>query len=330
MISTRALDALLTPIVECLDEVSRDAAVTALLRDYARPLVRAILRSRLSGRGDRTNHQELDDLESEAMLQLIARLGRLAADPIGDFRAYLAVVVYNAWNAYLRLSYPRRWHLDSRVQYLLSHDPRFAMWITDRGESHCSLGEFRQGLPASVADIGDAISATAHGTLSEVVVQILHHVGSPVPVGGLVRAVGAVLGVKDEPDVEVTDQIPANDESSRVEERLDRATLLRAVWDEIHDLPLPQKQALLLGLRGEGGEALMPFLPPMGLATRHELASELEIQPAELATLWELLPLDDLTIAGRLGLTRQQVINLRKSARERLGRRLRDLRQKTT
>jgi hypothetical protein len=34
------------------------------------------------------------------------------------------------------------------------------------------------------------------------------------------------------------------------------------------------------------------------------------------------LPLDDATIAGLLGLTRQQVINLRKSARERLARRL--------
>jgi hypothetical protein len=38
--------------------------------------------------------------------------------------------------------------------------------------------------------------------------------------------------------------------------------------------------------------------------------------------LWKELPLDDLTIAGRLGATRQQVINLRKSARARLVRRL--------
>jgi hypothetical protein len=43
-----------------------------------------------------------------------------------------------------------------------------------------------------------------------------------------------------------------------------------------------------------------------------------------LRTLLTRLPLDDLTIAARLGLTRQQVINLRKSARLRLARRLRD------
>jgi hypothetical protein len=38
--------------------------------------------------------------------------------------------------------------------------------------------------------------------------------------------------------------------------------------------------------------------------------------------LWESLPLEDTTIAGRFRLTRQQVINARKSARERLTRRL--------
>jgi len=41
-----------------------------------------------------------------------------------------------------------------------------------------------------------------------------------------------------------------------------------------------------------------------------------------LAELWNSLPLDDHAIAARLGITRQQVINLRRAARERLARRL--------
>jgi hypothetical protein len=52
-----------------------------------------------------------------------------------------------------------------------------------------------------------------------------------------------------------------------------------------------------------------------------ELAVALEMPPKVLAQLWNDLPLDDLAIASRLGLTRQQVINLRKSARARLARR---------
>ena len=41
------------------------------------------------------------------------------------------------------------------------------------------------------------------------------------------------------------------------------------------------------------------------------------------AELWNDLPLEDSAIAQLLGITRQQVINLRKTARERLARRMR-------
>jgi hypothetical protein len=42
----------------------------------------------------------------------------------------------------------------------------------------------------------------------------------------------------------------------------------------------------------------------------------------ELARMWNDLPIDDMRIATRLGIKRQQVINLRKAARARLARRL--------
>jgi hypothetical protein len=45
--------------------------------------------------------------------------------------------------------------------------------------------------------------------------------------------------------------------------------------------------------------------------------------PESFAELWNDLPLEDAKIAELLGLTRQQVINARKSGRERLTRRLR-------
>jgi len=45
----------------------------------------------------------------------------------------------------------------------------------------------------------------------------------------------------------------------------------------------------------------------------------------ELNEIWSDLPLDDMTIAGRLDLTRQQIINLRKSTRLRLSRRMNNM-----
>jgi hypothetical protein len=46
------------------------------------------------------------------------------------------------------------------------------------------------------------------------------------------------------------------------------------------------------------------------------------------AGLWSRLPLDDASIAELLNITRQQVINLRKCARERLARRMKAINEK--
>jgi hypothetical protein len=64
------------------------------------------------------------------------------------------------------------------------------------------------------------------------------------------------------------------------------------------------------------------LLPVAGVATIRQIAGVLEIHDAELAALWDDLPLDDATIGLRIGCTRQQVINLRMAARKRLTNRL--------
>ena len=63
------------------------------------------------------------------------------------------------------------------------------------------------------------------------------------------------------------------------------------------------------------------FLQIGGLALGG-LTLENLLRAEELAGMWNSLPLDDRGIAERLGITRQQVINLRKSARARLARRM--------
>lgn len=46
----------------------------------------------------------------------------------------------------------------------------------------------------------------------------------------------------------------------------------------------------------------------------------MDMEPEELAAMWKLLPLNDTEIAKILGVTRQQVVNLRLTARRRLAR----------
>ena len=104
--------------------------------------------------------------------------------------------------------------------------------------------------------------------------------------------------------------------------RMEDQQFLAKLWEQICLLNQPQRIALLLNLRDESGPATELF-PLLGVATVREIAEAVGIPPEEFATLWQELPLDDLRIAEILDVTRQQVINLRKAARDRLRRRMR-------
>ncbi|HEV7509848.1 MAG TPA: sigma-70 family RNA polymerase sigma factor [Thermoanaerobaculia bacterium] len=100
---------------------------------------------------------------------------------------------------------------------------------------------------------------------------------------------------------------------------------LQALWTEIRRLPPRQCTALMLNLRDEDGCGAVALFPLTGTATMREIAEVLGMPAEQFAELWNHLPMDDASIAELLGVTRQQVINLRKSARARLARRLKGL-----
>lgn len=101
----------------------------------------------------------------------------------------------------------------------------------------------------------------------------------------------------------------------------ERRHQLQRIWAEIKELPPRQRAALLLNLRDEGGRGIVDLWIIIGITTPEAMAQALSMETEQFAQVWKDLPLDDNQIAQLLGLTRQQVINLRKSARERLGRR---------
>jgi len=103
---------------------------------------------------------------------------------------------------------------------------------------------------------------------------------------------------------------------------LEKRTFLQRLWEEIQQLPPNQRAALLLNLKDASGGGGIALFPATGIATMRQLAESLEMSAEEFAGLWNELPLEDARIAQILRLTRQQVINARKSARERLTRRL--------
>ncbi|MCM3903273.1 MAG: hypothetical protein ND866_16330, partial [Pyrinomonadaceae bacterium] len=116
----------------------------------------------------------------------------------------------------------------------------------------------------------------------------------------------------------------STDARDNVAAEVEHRSYLQRLWSEILGLPPGQRTALLLNLR-DVQEGVIVLLPLTGVATIRQIAEAVAIPTEEFARLWNDLPLDDAAVAIRLGVTRQQVINLRKSARARLARRMRAL-----
>jgi hypothetical protein len=106
------------------------------------------------------------------------------------------------------------------------------------------------------------------------------------------------------------------------EQALAQRGFLSRLWAEIRLLPGRQRAALLLNLRDADGRGMIGLFPLTGTAEVADLAEALDMPEEKLRALWGELPRDDEWIAGWLSVTRRQVINLRKCARERLARRL--------
>lgn len=112
----------------------------------------------------------------------------------------------------------------------------------------------------------------------------------------------------------------AIDHSAEPQEVFATRQLLVLLWSEVQQLPLMQRRALLLHARDENGGSAIPLLIFTGVATLDEIATVLEYARPVIEGFWDRLPMPDVEIASLLTRTRDQVISLRRSARERLER----------
>jgi DNA-directed RNA polymerase specialized sigma24 family protein len=345
------IDALLLPYIHARHEADSERLLTALVSECVEPVIRQVIRSKLHVRFDRlgraSNNLDAEDLYSETLVRLLGRLKQLKANPedkaIGNLRNYVAVLSYHTCYEYLRLKYPQRHSLKNKLRYLLTHQPGLALWENEGGgivggfvawrgrtEARTRSDRLRQLLDDPIAALQSAAPSGdfQRANPADLAAAIFNHANHPIELDDLVEIVAALWGVKD-----YMEQSGAGDEEldqfARVaDRRVDIATeveqrlFLKWLWEEICLLPVRQRMALLLNLRDEQGGGVAALLPGAGIATLRQIAAALEIEAEEFARLWPRLPLDDATIAGLIGGARQQVINLRKCARERLARRM--------
>jgi hypothetical protein len=112
------------------------------------------------------------------------------------------------------------------------------------------------------------------------------------------------------------------DPSPDVVARLGQKITMEFLWKEICQLPIKQRLAVLLNLRDKSNNDALILFTMIGVTNLGQIAQVLDFQLNAFAELWNQLPLDDNKIAQSMGITRQQVINLRKSAKQRLLRRM--------
>ncbi|MBM3819967.1 MAG: hypothetical protein FJW14_13255 [Acidimicrobiia bacterium] len=330
-------DPLLRAFLDAETEEAALGALDALLGGDTDRALRDAVRRALRAHGANVMHA--DDVVSEARLRLMSRLLALrrgAGDSIENLLGYAASTAENVCYAFLRQRYPERTRFRNRVRYTVARHAGTRLVKDEHGEWQCGTTRpvaARAGAARAFLENprawADGVDLDRTLPLPDLVNAVLARLDEGIELDRLVEGLAAILGVADAhrlvprshaPDI--VEQLP--DPAPGAGDMLESREALDTVWREIVDLPPRQRAALLLNLRDPEGGAVLHLLPATGVVSFAAIARVLDLQVPELERLWDSLPLDDLSIAARFGLSRQQVINLRKSARARLARRLRE------
>ena len=310
------------------------------------PLIKTIvagnLRNLLGSRSSLSQLQDIPDLSQEIILKLLTTFKSLrersSSVIIKDCQAYVATVSYNCCYEYKQRKYPQRFRLKKKLQYLLTHQTALGLWLDESRESFGGLQEWggdlrhwqiqapqrtaqllSNQLPQVLANVPDP--SLRRNSAVEQVVALFNWSQEFIRLGDLITIFQTWWHLPDE-TVQLEDYLLTQPfEVLKVDSGLENSKKLKALWSEIALLPLAQRKALLLNLRDSVDREIVTLLPALDIASLREIAAMLELTPENLAQMWNTLPLNDQQIATEMGLERRQVINLRRSARERLMRR---------
>jgi hypothetical protein len=337
-------DPTLLPFLSASDEVQVEASLSELICQHKETTIKEIVRTKLrvslSPSDPSHSNQEALELITDVQATLLSTLRDLKRNslskPISDFRGYVATVTFNACHQLLRRKYPKRFRLKNQLRYLLTHERRFALWESEK-DWVCGLAEWLgskrsaaaamhlQQLRSDPRDFGSATLSNRHRQVwADLLSKVFHTLNGPVLLDELVSFMSDLLHIKE-------DSFVLHDENTNSTSRADSLVHLESqaqimeLWKEICALPLRHRSALLLNLRDRSGTDALELFQITRVATIRDIAAVLDFGPEKFAEVWNELPWDDLRIAKHLSLTRQQVINLRQSARARLARRFKTI-----
>lgn len=207
-------------------------------------------------------------------------------------------------------------------------------------------------LPATIT--GKALDTLKRRDWEELFDAIFKHLESPIELDEAVSLIAEVFGVKEAREADTSanrqdddppPELPGDDQTPETLEI--QRQFMRRLWEEICQLRPNQRIAYLLNFRDADGD--LHLFIYHGVATKEQIGVAVALSDEQFMRLWEALPLsaeeqqrlrtlnlydekfaalfvyiplEDLVIARALGGERQQVINLRRLARDRLAQRL--------
>jgi hypothetical protein len=342
-VSPARLDALLSAFQAEQDEALCVRLLDCLISEHAEPLICKIVRSVLPSFWGEEWMPAFEDIKSEIVLKLVDRLRQLKSNPaagVEDLLKYVAVTSYNTCYSHLRSKKPRRWSLRNKLKYAVTRAEALDIWEAEGRHWLCGLRVWRtQRIPrcspatlATLAEHPGVLESTASVYASDaqenpaaLLAAIFDFTGSPVELDNLVDLLAGFWAITDEhhainlddsQECRLFETLMPN--APLHSDQVERRAALALVWAEVKELPPRQRAALLLGLRDDRGVDCITMFSNASVASLSDVAAALDMKPDDLAMIWDKLPMNDSSIALHQGVTRQQVVNLRKSARKRL------------
>jgi DNA-directed RNA polymerase specialized sigma24 family protein len=336
------IDSLLEPLLLATSDEEIDEIISELITMHAVPVIKRVIVYKLHLNPHRgTEQADADDIQQEVILQLLMRLRQFRQQPevypISDLRGLTATITHGACARWMQRRFPERHAFKNRLYYLLTHQPGLALWLSKNGKQMAGF-KIWQG-QKNIATVErfdrlseeevllDRIRSLKSGKEVDwggVLAAVFDCLGGPVEFDKLTGFLAGLLRIEDRPVIPLdpTDESGQPDppaEQPDLAWQTEKKIFLERAWKEICELPAKQRVALLLNLQREYHGLFLA----RGIATFSQMAEALEMSPEKLPEMWSELPLEDAKIAELLQLTRQQVINARKSGRKRLTRRLR-------
>ena len=312
-------DPILAPLLDAPDERLRELALEVILVEHVRPVVARILGQY---QPPALPKDEAEDLAATINLRVVRRLQELANDqPIQRLDDYVATVAYNVVYGFLRRRFPERTRLKNRLRYLFTHDDRLSMWEV-RGAIVCGLTPWRGRPPVSSSATRDDATPVMldRDSPGRALIALFEKERGPLQLDDVVRLAAEMWQISDAKGVDTRREQASERRSPAAE--FETREHIATLWNEVRQLREHQRAALLLNLRDVKGTNSLALVLLCGVATFDEIADAIGVSAERLVEVWSDLLLDDNTIASTLRISRQQVINLRKAARERLTRRM--------